>query len=1013
MEKERNAIFLADTRSFLIAHVLLQIKDTNPNLFDEAIIYHQNMSKNDMNIIGSIMPSRFINYDTDKLPNSLFKSNNNFKKFTKFMFARYEMFNYLNEFDNIMWIDTDVLIQGSLEDLIKKAKKTGIAMLCEDKHNKSAKNVDINRTNFLKDISGYNMNCPLYCSGNIVINKKLPNYEKLSEYLYQKTIEYADYLSLPDQGILNLMIQDFNYSVVPIGDNGKYGVYPYVGRDCSNAVFIHSWGKNKFWNSWYLFNLFPKWKEYYDKWTLLGGSQYIKSFNPDVSVLIPVYKPKIEFFKLQLNSLLNQMQNSYENYTNFEIIIIAEPFELDDLDKLINTLNDPRIRVIKNIERKGIAGSLNIGLKSALGKYIARVDDDDICANNRLFKQYTYLETNVNVNLCTSNYEYFGDMNEGRITLEKDMSHAWSIFTCPFDHPTIMFRKDFFVDNNLYYDESRSHVEDWELWLRAYDKGLVVGNINEVLYYHRWYNGQAGQNEKTIIMMKELVKRNFLKLNVKLTSDDLLIVAPWQGKIDSKKIIRLNEIFSNALENNKKLKIYKQNSLKKVFDYRLEEAKTGKISELVFEYTNNNVLKSSNNLKQKILGPIYRPFKRVFYNIISESVNDNLVNNNKTILNNMQTMFNQNEKNNKEISKKLSIINDRYNENKQDLKYIHDQLYDIDKKYTFLRDNMLSNLYFAKKIILIGTSEHSNIGDATITFGEYEFIRKHFNDYKLIEVSTYEFNDTLSYLTNIINEDDLIFLQGGGNLGNKYTNEENVRRTVIENFPNNKIVILPQTIYFTDDAELEKSKAIYNSHPNLTIFTRGNISLEFAKKHFFNAKCYESLDSVLNLTFNFRYNRNGILCCIRDLNDESGLVKKSYDKIFEVVKEFDQTYDFTNNLWSADIRKDKRNYVVYEQLKNFAKHKLVITDRLHGLIFSLITNTPCIVISSYNYKLKEFTDMLKDNKSIVFIDKDISKIESLINKMMNNKNIHNDFSKSFIKISQIIKNEKCDKDDQI
>ncbi len=102
--------------------------------------------------------------------------------------------------------------------------------------------------------------------------------------------------------------------------------------------------------------------------------------------------------------------------------------------------------------------------------------------------------------------------------------------------------------------------------------------------------------------------------------------------------------------------------------------------------------------------------------------------------------------------------------------------------------------------------------------------------------------------------------------------------------------------------------------------------------------------------------------------------------------------------------------VVGEQLIKFAKSKVIVTDRLHGLIFALITNTPCIVISSYNQKLKEFTDMLKDNKSIIFIDKDISKLEKNLEALYNleDNTIKNDFSKELNKVADIIKgfNEK-------
>ena len=76
---------------------------------------------------------------------------------------------------------------------------------------------------------------------------------------------------------------------------------------------------------------------------------------------------------------------------------------------------------------------------------------------------------------------------------------------------------------------------------------------------------------------------------------------------------------------------------------------------------------------------------------------------------------------------------------------------------------------------------------------------------------------------------------------------------------------------------------------------------------------------------------------------------------------------------------------------------------MHGLIFSLITNTPCIVISAFNHKLKEFTEMLKDNKSIIFIDKNIDKLPESIDKFLNKKNIvKNEFSKNLLITAKII-----------
>ena len=97
----KNAIFIADTRPWAIGTLLLQVQATSPNLFDEAIIFQDGITEADMVLMKSIMPCRFISY-TCPLPQYLFENYSAFKHFTPLMFARYEMFNYLNEFDNLL-----------------------------------------------------------------------------------------------------------------------------------------------------------------------------------------------------------------------------------------------------------------------------------------------------------------------------------------------------------------------------------------------------------------------------------------------------------------------------------------------------------------------------------------------------------------------------------------------------------------------------------------------------------------------------------------------------------------------------------------------------------------------------------------------------------------------------------------------------------------------------------------------------------------------------------------------
>ncbi len=1046
--KKKNAIMIADTRSALIGNLLVQIQETNKDLFEEAIIYYDKIDEKEKEIMNKIMPCKFIKFEYD-LPESV-KSKPAFKKFSPLMFARYYMFDLLDDYETMTWIDTDVLICGDISSIIDKAKKNGMSANFEDPINKSYLNTDTVRTSFSTPLEEYDMTKYNMSSGLITVSDNLKDRKKMTKWCFDKTIEYADKLVLPDQGVLNILIQEFDINVASVGENGAYCFYPTYKRDDSKAKIIHAWGARKFWKSWYLYKTYPQWQEYYNKWVKLGGNDYFGEIKPDVSIVIPTFKTNVKYFDLVLDDLLiKQVQASNFQYDNFEIIIVIDGEVSPEFDELIEKYDDPRIVVIKNKERAGIAKSINIGIKEAKGRYIARIDDDDRIMPSRLFKQVCYLDEHKDIQLVSSYFRYFGDMNESRITLDGELCKAWSIFTCPFDHPTIMFRKDYFLKNKLLYDETRSHVEDWELWLRAFDSGMKVGVIPEILYCHRWYNGQAGQNNKTVDMMRELVRINFEKLKVKLTKEDLVIVSPWQGRVNDEQYSRLEEIYEKAIKNNRKIKKYDEKSLRKVFDYRLEEAKSGRLESLIYkEETNLNPEakqlivpeKLSHKIKRKILSPFYKPFKRVHYNISSEAVRDNLLytydrienklnnikadidtsmNNNllaikddllreinkdnevDKILNNVKVL-------NKKLEGKITYLHNQIYDIEEKTTNLHDQIYDIEKKYEILYDRTMNNLYFDKKIILFGTSEHSNIGDAAISVGTYEFIRKYFNDYKLIEVSTYEFNDIIDSIKNIVNPDDLIFLQDGGNLGNKYLNEENVRRTVIKTFVNNRIFILPQTIYFDDTKEgkkeLEISKEIYNSHKKLTIFTRGKTSLKLAKEYFYNANCIESLDMALNVSYDINSKREGIMCCIRDLTDESGMDKRQYDEIFEIIEKHDNNYEKTNNLWKNDIKKCNRNSVVYNQFQKFGKHELVVTDRLHGLIFSIITNTPCIVFSSYNYKLKEYVEMLGDRKDIVFLDKDIDSLDSVITKMLNNKyNINNEFKENFNNVANIIK----------
>src|SRR5690606_3315814 len=128
------------------------------------------------------------------------------------------------------------------------------------------------------------------------------------------------------------------------------------------------------------------------------------------------------------------------------------------------------------------------------------------------------------------------------------------------------------------------------------------------------------------------------------------------------------------------------------------------------------------------------------------------------------------------------------------------------------------------RLFLFQTPAHTNIGDHAIAEAEIVFIKRNFPNRVLIEINQVYHFKIIDYIKANINNHDILLLHGGGNLGNQYMHEERIRRNVIENFNQNKIVIFPQTIYYTLDEigqkELSITQEIFKEHKDLTLIAR-------------------------------------------------------------------------------------------------------------------------------------------------------------------------------------------------
>lgn len=316
---------------------------------------------------------------------------------------------------------------------------------------------------------------------------------------------------------------------------------------------------------------------------------------------------------------------------------------------------------------------------------------------------------------------------------------------------------------------------------------------------------------------------------------------------------------------------------------------------------------------------------------------------------------------------------------------------------------------FMKKIVLFDTPTYGNIGDLAISIAEKSFIKENLHQYEYVEILDIEFTEKLEEMKQVLTTEDVIILTGGGNMGNEYLCFEETRRRVIKAFPNNKIIIMPQTIYFHDTErgreELEKTKEIYNNHKYLTIVARENVSFNIMKKEFSNVNVILAPDIVMYLNETKNLKRKGALMAIR--NDKEKTLDVQIIEMIkqEVLKKIDNIV-ITDTCMSRGqcLIGEARDKVFQEKLDEFRGAELIITDRLHGMIFAAITGTPCIAFGNYNYKIESSFEWLKEQKYIKFM-KDTSNLEKIITELTNKEQYeyNNDFAiKEYKKILDVI-----------
>lgn len=270
-----------------------------------------------------------------------------------------------------------------------------------------------------------------------------------------------------------------------------------------------------------------------------------------------------------------------------------------------------------------------------------------------------------------------------------------------------------------------------------------------------------------------------------------------------------------------------------------------------------------------------------------------------------------------------------------------------------------------REFLIFNTPIHGNLGDHAIIYAEIEMLKE--LNIEPFEIPTFEEQYIFNYIEKNVDKDADIAITGGGFIGSQWMAEMNLVNKVVETFFEHKIIIFPQTIFFKDDdegkVELEKSIKNFKKVKNLNIFLREEKSYVFAKKNYENANVFLVPDVVLYLKCLYEYERkNALLCFRKDVEGVLNTEKK--EEIKEMLLAQKVEIVETDTVLEKCVKIKERKKELFVKVEDFAKAKIVITDRLHGMIFSAITNTPCITFSNYNHKIKGVYTWLNHNNII-------------------------------------------------
>lgn len=670
--------------------------------------------------------------------------------------------------------------------------------------------------------------------------------------------------------------------------------------------------------------------------------------NELISVLLPNFNGSAHL-KETIESVLCQ------TYENLELIVIDDG-STDSSPQIIRSMRekDGRVRPVFLDKNRHICYALNRGLKEAKGRFIARIDCGDQFYPDKLALQMEYLLQHPECGACFT----LVDLIDGKGTVINDKEKIvyqryqqpnrtqtqWLYYfihcgNC-LAHPSVVFPKSI-IDRVGPYDMAMMQGEDFDLWMRiALEAPLHI--IEKPLLACLW---DTGNPDKISDEAKDSNMTRFFNIRVEA------VEKLFDHIIDQQLIRFFQQEFRNS----------------------------GSSSPLELECEKGFLLL---NCFQDCPYFHYLGFKRLA-RVVNQPGGVELLEDkfgfslHDLYALNMEHMYFDS-----------VAFNDQAQKN-QELASLKRQLEDQARQRQHeaaLRTNenaLLQNTIIAKNhelaairestswrvtapirklrsrsperrpvIYFVPSSDYGNLGDHKIMMEIRHFFRCYFPKFEVREISCRHYEEKRQELLCQVQNGDILAAPGGGSIGDVYLPYgEKYMRDMIQCFPNNQIIIFPQSLFYTKselgEAERKNTAAIFDSHPDLTLALRDQNAYQEAKKMFRRTKLMLIPDIVL---FSDPYltkaprSETGLLMIRSD--GETSHPQGWNQELEEICGKYAKKIISTDTQKNYFIDLENRETEVNAVLEQISASKFLVTDRLHGMIFAAITSTPCVAFDN-------------------------------------------------------------------